>query len=246
MIFSETSPPSDDWGKPSGWLLRGLFVSAILTIVLLIKPLAVAQTPISISSPDGSTIPIAPEPVVVIDQRAADKVRGGYVYSFSRFVAWQKPNRNNFQIAVVGNSRLAKLMASVAKRKKFTDRLTGKKVPIHAKFYKKTATIAPCDLLYIGTNVSLENRNAILNQFANSNTLMIADDTTTEHPFDSSVNTTVRFVLQGGSVKFQLNLRDARQRGLKIDAKLLTAASLILPDDGTEPSVNSFSETGAN
>lgn len=196
---------------------------------------AVAQPPMTIA-------PVASEPLLVIDQREADKIRGGYVYSFTRFVTWRKKERSNFQVVVVGNARLAKLMASVAKRKDFTDRRTGKKYPIETHFYEHVGTLVDCDLIYIGTNVSSSDRVAILQKFSQSQTLVIADDTAHEQPF----NSTARFVLRGGTVKFELNLGDARRRGLTIDAKLMTAASLILPDNGTVSPVDGHADKHNN
>lgn len=244
MVFHKaTTYHRDHKALPWRSAMRGLSVIGVFVFSALGIDAVVAQSPVPIAPPGVTAVA---EPIVVIDQRAADKIRGGYVYSFTRFVTWQKPTRDSFQIAIVGNSRLAKLMSSVAKRKRFTDRLTGRKVPIHTQFYENTTAIAQCDLLYIGTSVSSAERSEILKQFANSSTLLITDDTTAEHLFDSSVNATARFVLQGGSVKFQLNLRDARQRDLKIDAKLLTAASMILPDDGTNSSSGTLIKNGAN
>ncbi len=156
---------------------------------------------------------------------SANSLKSVYIYNFSRFVTWpvtQMASAKEFRIGVVGESSIMPILKKLPAKRQAVDRRTGRRIPIRIVQFKSMKDYRPCHLLLVPSAVKLEEQKAILKQFATKPVLVVG-----ESPGFARTGGTAGFVLSNGRMKFELNLADAKRKGLTIDAQLLTAANKL-------------------
>ncbi len=171
-------------------------------------------------------IPQAPSAQQSVNVKKEYNVKGVYLFNFARYVTWpqsQKLPRGEFRIGVLGDSPIMRPLNALAQKKQIRDRHTKRKVPLRIRQFKTLDDYQPCHILVIPRAVSIEQRREIAMRFANQPVLVIG-----ESPNFARSDGTAGFVMMNGGIGFDLNLADAKRKGLKLDAKLLKAAKGIL------------------
>ncbi|MEL7337169.1 MAG: YfiR family protein, partial [Planctomycetota bacterium] len=181
------------------------------------------------------SIPAAP--IEEIDQAKANKVRAAYLYSFLRFVSWPKTTatggtRSEFRIAIIGNPKLASIIQRIAERKKFIDRNSGVEIPIVVSSTGQLPGNADLEMLYLATADDHSAFDQWVRRRPDGPVFVVRDEI--GRLSSEAFTGTARFVVRGGGVKFDLNLDDARQRGLVMPAKLLSAADRLRSQDAAD------------
>lgn len=167
-------------------------------------------------------------PDIVIDYAAADRVKAAYLYSFFRFVTWPEITSDTFRVAVLGDSGITKTLQKIARQKSFKDRKSGRSFKIEILVLRSWDQVGDCELLLLGTQTTADDRRLAVQQLHDSPCFIVLDSTFSDTPANDVVS---RLHLQGGGVKFDLNLQQAKRRRLVLDAKLLRAAHSILSDE---------------
>jgi hypothetical protein len=150
------------------------------------------------------------------DGPAADSVKAGFVYNFSKFIEWPAnalPAGGAMQLCVVGQALDGKLNSLQGRQSQGRE--------IRVRNLAATADPTGCHILYIG--VSEERRlNSVLAAVAGSPVLTISD--MGEFPEFGGM---IGLNLQNERVVFTINLANTRAAGLRASSQLLRLGRVI-------------------
>lgn len=150
------------------------------------------------------------------DSLAADSVKAGFVYNFSKFVEWPAaalPPGSPMQLCVVGQALDGKLNPLNGRQSQGRD--------IRVRNMSASSDLSGCHMLFIA--VSEERRlNSVLGAVAGSPVLTISD--IGEFPEYGGM---IGLSVQNEKVSFTVNLTNARAVGLKLSAQLLRLGRVL-------------------
>lgn len=157
---------------------------------------------------------------VVNDRRQELNLKGVYVYSFCKFVTWPQAAFANEEaplvIGILGNDAMAATLSDVASKRPVAQ---GRNLKIHQLTGVDDATA--CHLVMITADVPAEQRDALLKRYREAAVLVV-----TEAPGLGQKGAHVNFFMDGGTVKFEINVPAAQACQLRI-APQLTALKVV-------------------
>ncbi|MBP8850172.1 MAG: YfiR family protein [Breznakibacter sp.] len=146
------------------------------------------------------------------------KYKASFTLNFIRYIGWpEEQTKGEFVIGVLKNKPLAKLL---------TEQSTGKKFGFQDIVIKEFATpaeVTKCQVLYVGSSVSLSKYGAeLIQNCGGKQFLLIAES---EGATDKGA--IINFVLVNDVLKFELSAANASKMGLTYSSKLSTMSSAI-------------------
>lgn len=147
-------------------------------------------------------------------------VKAAFLYSFGRYVEWPKDafagHSGAFVLGVCGEEPFGQALDKIAQ----TKTIQGRRIII-----QKMPTIEelqPCHILFISRSIPLEQQAAIINKMRNKSALLVG-----EVPGFAEHGGGINFYLEGGTVRFEINVEAIRQEKLMLDAKLLNLGKKV-------------------
>jgi hypothetical protein len=156
------------------------------------------------------------QPPAAIDRRQEYNVKAAYLYSFGRYVAWPEESISGgepFTIGVLGSDPFGGALDRIAERKQ----VFGKRIVIRR--FQDVDDYQPCHILFVPKTVSAQEQTSVMERIGQQPVLLAG-----EIPGFAERGGTVNFFLSGGTVRFEINVDAVKQRGLRVDAKLLSLA----------------------
>ena len=138
------------------------------------------------------------------------KVKAGYLFNFTKFIAWPADNTETFNICIVGNDPFGESINPIEQRTAFNR-------PI--KLFRLTAINAEshCHIVYMNADGSVKTPGS-----GAKNGLTVGENA----DFITQCGM-IAFIKQQDKIKLQINLKLLQQNGLKVSAKLLEVAELV-------------------
>jgi hypothetical protein len=158
-------------------------------------------------------------------------VKAAFLYSFGRYVEWPKDafeeRSGAFVIGVCGEDPFGQVLDRIAQSKTIQGR--------HIIIQKMATTeeLQPCHILFISRSISIPEQITIINKTRDKATLLVG-----EVPKFAERGGGINFFLEGGTVRFEINVEAIRQEKLLLDAKLLNLGRKV-SDTGIQPKKNS-------
>jgi hypothetical protein len=171
------------------------------------------------------------QPSETINPQYEYNVKAAFLYSFGRYVEWPKEAFNEragaFVIGVCGEDRFGTILDRIAQSKT----IQGRRIII-----QRMATIEelqPCQVLFVSHSIPFAQQVAIINKMRDKWTLLVG-----ETPGFAEKGGGINFFLEGGTVRFEINIDAIRQGKLLLDAKLLNLGKKVsetAPQQGKNP-----------
>ena len=144
------------------------------------------------------------------------EIKAAYLYNFARYVEWPDAGTGEFVIGVVGETRVAAPLATIASTKKINRR------SIVVRRFKTVKDFQHCHLLFIPADQDAKLVEAALKNVAKTPTLIVG-----EAPEFAVRQGHIGFYAEQNSVKFTINSGSAEKIGLKISSKLLSLGRIV-------------------
>jgi hypothetical protein len=147
-------------------------------------------------------------------------VKAAFLYSFGRYVEWPKEafadRSGAFILGVCGEDTFGQILDRIAQSKT----IQGRRIII-----QRMATIEelqPCHILFVSRSIPPAQQIAIINKMRDKGTLLVG-----EVPGFAERGGGINFFLEGGTVRFEINVEAVRQEKLLLDAKLLNLGKKV-------------------
>lgn len=152
-------------------------------------------------------------------------VKLAYLLNFARYTTWKTIHADNaVHLCVVGDEELANRLKSVSEGRQINDKaVVVTKVSV-------LLDINPCDLLYFPRRIS----GTQLPDWFNTTLVQPMLSVGEEENF-LNFGGDLRFVLEEGSVHFEVNLNNVRRSGLDLSSRLLQHAQKVVFDGVNAP-----------
>jgi hypothetical protein len=169
------------------------------------------------------------QPAEEINPQYEYNVKAAFLYSFGRYVEWPKDAFNthsgDFVIGVCGEDPFGQVLDRIAQAKT----IQGRRIII-----QKMATIEelqPCHILFVSHSIPPQQQSMIINKMRtdDKSTLLIG-----ETPGFAERGGGINFFVEGGTVRFEINVDAIRQEKLMLDAKLLNLGKKV-SETATQP-----------
>jgi hypothetical protein len=164
------------------------------------------------------------EPTIVVPESEC-KVKYVYLYSFGLLTTWPEStfieSRGDFVVGVLGEKPFGQILDAIAERKKIGDRR------IVVRRFDSMQDYQPSQILYITSEADPVAVREAMRRLKDKPVLVIGE--TTGFEFTGGV---IAFRIEGGNVRFSLNLDEARRRNLVINARLSRLAKTVRDEDG--------------
>lgn len=145
-----------------------------------------------------------------------EKYHSVFIYNFSKYVKWpDAQNSGKFVIGLLGNSAIAKDLATMSKTKNING------MPIEIKQFSSAADISDCHILYVSASAS-NSLGQVISKCSGKSVLIVTDN-----PGFAQKGAIINFVDIDGKIKFELNKQNAEFRGLKVAGSLASLAILV-------------------
>jgi hypothetical protein len=149
-------------------------------------------------------------------------VKAGFIFHFAQFVDWPVDiaGRSNFFLCVLGDDPFQGQLEST---------LDGKAIgakPIHILHLKQSQDARSCQVLFI-SNSEDQHLPTIIGDLGNSSVMTVGE----ANDFIERGGM-IRFVLEQGKVRFEINLKAADPAGLKFSSRLLLLAKNVFGKQG--------------
>jgi hypothetical protein len=149
----------------------------------------------------------------------AEKVKAAYLFNFAKFITWPKgafaADDSPIVVGIVADDSFASVVDQTVKDKKVGGRA------IEVKRFKSAKDVEATHLLFIGSEATAD-RIAILEKLKKSPVVTVGDQVDL-----TARGGVIRFYLEEGKVRFEINIDAARRAELAISAKLLQVASIF-------------------
>lgn len=159
----------------------------------------------------------------VIDVRKEYSVKGAFLYSFGRYTSWPKESFTSpsepFVIGVLGDAPIYPILRRIEQTKQINRRR------ISIRRLKTAEATNPCHIVFVARTVPREEQQALIRRHSKSPVLLVGE--TTDFTRSGGV---IRFFVNEGSVRFEINVQAARRKHFSFDAKLLRLARVIESD----------------
>ncbi|MGA2799357.1 MAG: YfiR family protein [Thermoguttaceae bacterium] len=147
-------------------------------------------------------------------------VKAAFLYSFGRYVEWPKDafdeRSGAFVVGICGEDPFEQILDRIAQSKT----IQGRRIII-----QRMATIEelrPCHILFVSHSIPPAQQITIINKMRDKPTLLVG-----ESPGFAERGGGLKFFLEGGTVRFEINVEAIRQQKLLIDAKLLNLGKKV-------------------
>jgi hypothetical protein len=155
--------------------------------------------------------------------RTEHEVMAAYLYNFARFVEWPagSPRRSadTFQICVLGVDPFGRALDTVVAG----EEVAGRKVVARRV---RLAEEESCDILFVSGSEERQ-LTTVLSAAGRMDVLTVSD-----MPRFTERGGMIQFVTRDGRVRFEIDLRHAQDRGLRVSSDLLKVASAVRPGRG--------------
>ena len=149
----------------------------------------------------------------------ADEVKAAFLYHFGTYVEWPADEADFITIAVLEADALSNLLQQY-----LVDRTIGDR-PVRTRVITNISELTDEQILFIGS--SANSRLDELLMALNGRPILVVTDAP-EGLMDGAV---INFVEVGDRVQFEISLASAREAGLTLSSRLLTAALYVEPVD---------------
>ena len=145
------------------------------------------------------------------------EVKAAYLLNFARFVKWPPapPQENMFQICLLGSDPYGAILPQTVSG----ERLEGKSIEVKRISTPKEA--AGCRIVYVGSSEQ-DRLAAVLPVLIEQHALVVSD-----LPNFCDRGGVIGFLMEGGKVRFEVNLNAAQAAGLNMSSDLLRVASAV-------------------
>lgn len=159
-------------------------------------------------------------PAVIAEDALEYRVKAAFLYNFARFIEWPaeagKDVASPMQVCTFGSDPFGTALNATLKGKTVNGRgLTASNVT-------SASDAENCEILFVPAQISDTDSRKLLSQVKGKSVLTVGE----EQQFNRSGGI-VRFLLEDGKVRFEINLGAAKASGLKISSKLLKVAKTI-------------------
>jgi hypothetical protein len=145
-----------------------------------------------------------------------EKYHSIFIYNFSKYVKWpDAQNSGKFVIGVLGTSAIHKALKSMAAVKQVNG------MSIEIKQFSSVAEISDCHILYVTATES-----GLLDQVL-SKTISKPILIVTDNPGLARKGAAINFVEVEGKIRFELNKKNAEEKGLKVASTLASLAIIV-------------------
>ncbi len=139
------------------------------------------------------------------------KIKAAYIYNFTKFVTWPEHQSETFNLCILGKNPFGALLDSLESR-------TALGLPIKLIRLQQFDASKHCHILFLGSATKKDIDQLIVS----SGVLTVC-----EKAYFAKYRGMIGFIVKGGKVKLQINLKRLRQSGLEVSAKLLEIAEII-------------------
>jgi hypothetical protein len=162
----------------------------------------------------------SPEMSEAINPQYEYNVKAAFLYSFGRYVEWPKgasdQSSGAFVIGVCGEDPFEQILDRIAQSKT----IQGRRIVV-----QRMATVEelqPCQILFVSRSIPPPQQITIINKMRNDGTLLVG-----ESPGFAERGGGINFFLEGGTVRFEINVEAIRREKLLLDAKLLNLGKKV-------------------
>ena len=213
--MDEAFSQRDDRNRGAWHIRSGVLLRAAKSLVLFLIFSCLELTPAFAPAQD----------VEVLLPEKECQVKYALLYSFGLLTTWPReafdpPDGGPFVIGVLGSKPFPEYLARIASTKKIQGRA------IVIRRYKLPEEVQQCHILYITSSVTRQAEQAVMRKFAGRPVLLVGEPSLDGHP--SRVN--IEFIIEQGTVKFDLNIEATKARHLHIDPRLLKLARRTTSD----------------
>jgi hypothetical protein len=164
---------------------------------------------------------LLPDCLSADDENLEFKIKAGYLYNFTKFIAWPKINSATFNLCIMGTDPFGADIDPIEKKSAFARPIKILRLD-EADFLSASNLKTDCHILYVsGTN----NLNLVFEKIQASpykHKILVVG----ESEAFAAEGGMIGFVKRDSKIKLQINLQSVKQTGLKISAKLLEIAEL--------------------
>ncbi|MCU0783177.1 MAG: YfiR family protein [Verrucomicrobia bacterium] len=149
------------------------------------------------------------------------QVKAAFLVKFAMFVEWPAATRsdgnNPFKIGIVGEDPFGKDFEDAVKSEQVNHR------PVALRRARGLSELEDCQVVFICTSEA--NRlEELLSKVAGRPALIVGDA-----PDFAKRGGMIGFIKEDGKVRFEINIAAAERAGLKLSAKLLQVAKIVVP-----------------
>ncbi|MCQ8182539.1 YfiR family protein [Methylomonas sp. SURF-1] len=151
------------------------------------------------------------------DNELEYKVKGAYLYNFTKFITWPAKASPTFNICIIGNDPFGHLLDPLESK-------TVQDKPIKLIRYDSAKQARDCDIAYFDNpDQRPEQPLAGVLTVGSLKTAL----TVSSQPFFAESGGMIGFVLDDAKVKLHINLKALKKNGLTVSAKLIEVATLV-------------------
>ncbi len=147
------------------------------------------------------------------------KIKAGYLYNFTKFIAWPETKSATFNLCILGKDPFGSIINPIENR-------TVNNKPIRLYRYQTVNEINNCHIVYLGESEDKWGNSDL----SFSGVLIISSLNKALTVSDSRQITQaggmISFFFKEGKVKLLVNLQALRKSGLEVSAKLLEVAEI--------------------
>ncbi|WP_305909374.1 YfiR family protein [Methylomarinum sp. Ch1-1] len=148
------------------------------------------------------------------------KVKAAYLYNFTKFISWPDKQSETFNLCILGEDPFGPLLKPLEQRSAMDK-------PIHLIRLDTLDQARQCHMLYIGDETRVRSAELAASSAVNSLHGVL---TVSSQPSFAKSGGMIGFVIKEGRVRLQVNLAALKKNGLKISAKLMEVAELVVGD----------------
>jgi hypothetical protein len=138
-----------------------------------------------------------------------------FIYNFCKYIHWPEGDSSRFVIGVFGSSEVTACLEQMVVSNK------GKGLSIEVRQIDAIASVKECNVLYVATEES-GRMPEIIEATTDMPILLITD-----YPGLAYKGSVINFTVQEGGVRFELNKKNAADRGLKV-AECLQKLAIVV------------------
>lgn len=159
---------------------------------------------------------LAPVPSPAADEYREQRIKTAFLVNFAAFVTWPSGTfadaSSPIELCILANDAFGTVLADVAKKKSVNDR------PLRISRVFNVEDMRRCHIAYLE---DAEAASANLAALAGYHVLTVYEQ---ESAQDNGV---IRFFLDEGRVRFEINVAAARRESLKLSSKLVSLARVV-------------------
>lgn len=209
--FSRRAEPANVFFIRSALRVGIVFLAAAAILSICLSAHVWGQSPETTESP---------QPAETINTQYEYNVKAAFLYSFGRYVEWPKDafaaRSGAFVLGVYGEDPFGQILDRIAQ----TKTIQGRRIIIQRM--TTIEELQPCQILFVSRSIPIEQQSTIINKMRDNSTLLVG-----ESPGFAERGGGINFFLEGGTVRFEINVEAIRQEKLLLDAKLLNLGKKV-------------------